>query len=76
LGASFFVNTSKTAKPAPAPDATVAQAQIEGSNVAPAESAVRLVALMRQFEMLQKAITLTSDMDKQSLSEVARVGSL
>jgi hypothetical protein len=29
---------------------------------------------MRQFEMLQKAITITSDMNKQALTEVARVG--
>ena len=57
----------------PAADATVAQGSIEGSNVAPAESAVRLVGVMRQFEMLQKAISLTSDMDKKSLDDVARV---
>ena len=50
------------------------QGKTENSNVAPAESAVRLVGLMRQFEMLQKAITITSDMNKQALSEVARVG--
>ena len=47
--------------------------RIESSNVEPAESAVRLVGLMRQFEMLQKAITVTSDMDKSALTEVARV---
>jgi hypothetical protein len=35
---------------------------------------VRLVGLMRQFEMLQKAISITTDMNKQSLTEVARVG--
>jgi hypothetical protein len=28
---------------------------------------------MRQFEMLQKAITITTDMNKQALTEVARV---
>jgi len=53
---------------------TVQQGKTENSNVAPAESAVRLVGLMRQFEMLQKAITITSDMNKQALTEVARVG--
>jgi len=31
------------------------------------------VGLMRQFEMLQKAITITTDMNKQALTEVARV---
>jgi flagellar basal-body rod protein FlgG len=52
----------------------VQQGKLENSNVAPAESAVRLVGLMRQFEMLQKAITITTDMNKQALTEVARVG--
>ena len=60
--------------PTPATDTTVQQGKIENSNVAPAESAVRLVGLMRQFEMLQKAITITTDMNKQALTEVARVG--
>jgi flagellar basal-body rod protein FlgF len=76
LGTSYFVNTSQAAKPAPATDAAVAQGHIEASNVAPAESAVRLVGLMRQFEMLQKAISLTSDMNTKGFNEVSRVGSL
>jgi len=73
LGANYFVNTSKTAKPAPAADTAVKQAQIEGSNVSPADSAVHLVGIMRQFEMLQKAISLSADMDKKAFDEVARV---
>jgi len=36
---------------------------------------MRLVGLMRQFEMLQKAIGVSSDMDTKSIQEVARVGS-
>ena len=39
-----------------------------------AESAVRLVSVMRQFEMLQKAITIASEMDRKSIQEVAKVG--
>ncbi len=73
LGGNYFVNTSKTAKPVPAADTAVKQAQIEASNVSPADSAVRLVGVMRQFEMLQKAISLSADMDKKALDEVARV---
>jgi flagellar basal-body rod protein FlgF len=72
IGNSYFVS-DKNNPPLPAPDTTVEQGRIEGSNVAPAESAVRLVGVMRQFEMLQKAIVLTTDMDKKSLDEVARV---
>jgi hypothetical protein len=31
--------------------------------------------VMRQFEMLQKAVQVGTDMDKKSVEEVARVGS-
>lgn len=73
LGNSYFMPSDPKALPVPATEATVRQGKTENSNVAPAESAVRLVGLMRQFEMLQKAITITSDMNKQALTEVARV---
>jgi flagellar basal-body rod protein FlgF len=73
LGNSYFMPSDPKTAPAPATDTTVQQGKTENSNVAPAESAVRLVALMRQFEMLQKAITITTDMNKQALTEVARV---
>ena len=72
-GSSYFVNTDTSAKPV-ASQAQVSQARLEQSNVAPAESAVRLVSVMRQFEMLQKAIGVTTDMNKEALQEVARVG--
>ena len=39
-----------------------------------AESAVRLVSVMRQFEMLQKAISIGTDMNKEAIEEVARSG--
>lgn len=74
MGNSYFLPSDAKNVPIPVADTTVVQGKTENSNVAPAESAVRLVGLMRQFEMLQKAITITSDMNKQALSEVARVG--
>jgi flagellar basal-body rod protein FlgF len=73
LGNSYFMPNDPKVVPIPATEATVQQGKTENSNVAPAESAVRLVGLMRQFEMLQKAITITTDMNKQALAEVARV---
>ena len=73
LGNSYFMSSDPKAVPIPATEAAVKQGKTENSNVAPAESAVRLVGLMRQFEMLQKAITITTDMNKQALTEVARV---
>ena len=72
MGNSYFVAGAQ--KPIPADDAEITQGAVEGSNVTSAESAVRLVGVMRQFEMLSKAISLTSDMDKKTLDEVARVG--
>ena len=39
----------------------------------PAESSVRLINVLRQFEMLTKAVSIGADMDKQALQEVARV---
>jgi flagellar basal-body rod protein FlgF len=73
-GNSYFRASDPKLKPVPANGVSVEQGKVENSNVAPAESAVRLVGLMRQFEMLQKAISVTTDMNKQSL-EVSKVGS-
>ena len=49
------------------------QGQLEDSNSGSAEGAVRLVSVMRQFEMLQKAVSLASDMNKKAIEEVAKV---
>lgn len=63
-----------TGVPKPAPAATeMKQGVVESSNVPVAESAVRLVSVMRQFEMLQRAVTLGSEMNRRSLEEVAKV---
>lgn len=61
------------AKPVAA-QADVLQGKVEASNVSSADSAVRIVSVMRQFEMLQKAISLASEMDRQIIHEVAKVG--
>jgi flagellar basal-body rod protein FlgF len=72
--ASAFENTDPTKNPAtPAADVEVQQGKLEGSNVVVADAAMRLVGVMRQFEMLQKAIGVSSDMDTKSIQEVARV---
>ena len=69
-GASYF-RTALASRPAAG--ARIEQGKLESSNVGAAESAVRLVSVMRQFEMLQKAATLGSQMNKESVEEVARV---
>lgn len=53
----------------------VQQGRVEASNVGVAESAVRLVSVMRQFEMLQKAVSVTGEMGRKSLEDLAKVGS-
>ena len=62
----------KTAAPA-AQDTEVLQGQVEQSNVPIADSAVKLVSIMRQFEMMQKAINLGTEMNKAAITEVAKV---
>ena len=62
------------AKPSPATSVEVHQGKLEGSNVGTAESSVRLITIMRQFEMLQKAIGISGDMNRRALEDVARVG--
>ncbi len=51
----------------------VEQGKLESSNSGTAESAVRLVSVMRQFEMLQKAASMGADMDKQAIEQVAKI---
>ena len=51
----------------------IQQGFLETSNLGVADSAVRLVSVMRQFEMLQKATNLGSDMNKKAIEEVGRV---
>ena len=51
----------------------VQQGKLENSNASNAEGAIRLVSVMRQFEMLQKAAALGSEMNRKAVEEVARV---
>jgi flagellar basal-body rod protein FlgF len=74
-GSNYFRVSSPAVQPSPAGGAAVQQGSLEASNSGTAESAVRLVGILRQFEMLQKAMTLGNDMSKQAIEQVARVGS-
>lgn len=74
MGSTCFQNTDPKNLPEAAPNVTVNQGKIEGSNVPVADAAMRLVGVMRQFEMLQKAVGVSNDMDTKTIQEVARVG--
>lgn len=75
MGSTCFQNSDPKNLPLKAAAVEVQQGKIEGSNVPVAEAAMRLVGVMRQFEMLQKAIGVSGDMDTKTIQEVARVGS-
>lgn len=74
-GSSYFRLVDPNLPPAAATGARVQQGMLEGSNSGPAEAAVRLVSVMRQFEMLQKAMRLGAEMNQQAVAEVAKVSS-
>jgi flagellar basal-body rod protein FlgF len=74
-GSNYYQSADPLASPAPASGVEVQQGKLESSNVGTAESAVRLVSVMRQFEMLHKAISIGAEMNKKAVEEVARVGS-
>lgn len=58
----------------PAVDAQVQQGHLEASNAGSAESAIQLVSVMRQFEMLQRAMSICGEMNRKAAEEVARTG--
>ncbi len=57
-----------------ASSARVQQGKLESSNVGTAEAAVRMISVMRQFEMLQRAVTLGAEMNRRGVEEVAKLG--
>ncbi len=74
-GANFQNPDPQNIVPQAAPNVQVAQGQLESSNASPTESAARMVMLLRNFEMLQKAVKIGADMNRQAVEEVAKVGS-
>jgi flagellar basal-body rod protein FlgF len=70
-GQSYF--RAGQGRAAPAAEVEVHQGKLESSNVGAPETAVRLVNLLRQFEMLQRAAMLGAEMSRRAVEEVARV---
>jgi flagellar basal-body rod protein FlgF len=73
-GSNYFRAADPAGQVALPAGTTVEQGKLETSNSGTAESAVRLISIMRQFEMLQKAANLGTDMDKQAIEQVAKAG--
>jgi len=72
-GNNYFRSSAAAPSSAAGTGTTVEQGKIEASNTGTAESAVRLISIMRQFEMLQKAASTAFDMSKQAVEQVAKV---
>jgi flagellar basal-body rod protein FlgF len=72
-GSNSFQLSASDLQPVPS-SARVHQGNVEAANVQPAETAVRLVSVMRQFEMLQKAMSLGNQMNQQAIQNVAKAG--
>lgn len=73
-GANYYHQADPNAKPS-ASTAALHQGQLEDSNAGAAEGAIRLIGLMRQFEMLQRAAKIGNEMDQQAVQQVAKVTS-
>jgi flagellar basal-body rod protein FlgF len=72
-GTNYFRLTEPAVTPLAPAAVSVEQGKLESSNTGTAESAVRLVSIMRQFEMLQKAVSMANDMNKEAIEQVAKV---
>jgi len=72
-GGTYFRLVDSRLEPEAVKGAEVLQGKLESSNAGPAEAAVRLVGVLRQFEMLQKAISLGAEMNRKAVEDVARV---
>jgi len=70
-----YFQLTPAAKASELSDPEIQQGRLESSNVPPAQAAVKLVSVMRQFEMLQKAVLLASQMNERTFSEVAKIPS-
>ncbi len=71
----YFSLSSPSPPPPAAPDPQLDQGHLESANIAPAEAALRVIGVMRQFEALQKAIQIGGEMNRRAVEEVARIGS-
>ncbi|HBY61325.1 MAG TPA: hypothetical protein DEH78_16005 [Solibacterales bacterium] len=72
MGSTYFSWAGPAAGVSPS-RAEIHQGRLEEANAGSAEAAVRMVNVLRQFEMLQKAVTLGGEMNRKAVEEVAKV---
>lgn len=73
-GSNYFKASDPAASVIPAAHVEVQQGKIESGNSESAHSAARLSTILRQFESLQKAMTISADMNRRAVEDVAKVG--
>jgi flagellar basal-body rod protein FlgF len=71
---TYFQNSPPGPDPAAATAVEVRQGKLEAPNSESAHSAAQLVSVLRQFEALQKAMTIGADMNRRAVEDVAKVG--
>jgi flagellar basal body rod protein FlgG len=74
VGKNYFQAGPKN-PPIASTETEVRQGHLESSNVDSSEVAVRLVTVLRQFEMLQKAVAQAAEMNRKTIDEVAKAHS-
>jgi flagellar basal-body rod protein FlgF len=72
-GDNYFQSDTTVMPPMAVKQLQIQQGKLEASNSQPAESAVRLINVMRQFESLQKALNIGAEMNRRAVDEVAKV---
>ncbi|MBX7133913.1 MAG: flagellar hook basal-body protein [Fimbriimonadaceae bacterium] len=69
----YFAITHEMAKKLEPSSARVQQRATEAVNASIADSAAKLISVLRQFEALQKALQIGGDLGRKAVEEVARV---
>jgi flagellar basal-body rod protein FlgF len=72
--AGTYFQLNPGAATGPATNTKIHHGRLENSNLAPAEGAVRLIQVMRQFESLTKALQIHGEMNRRA-DDVARASS-
>lgn len=73
-GGNYFKANDPRASVIPAVHAEIQQGKIESGSSESAQSAGRLSTILRQFESLQKAMSIAADMNRRAVEDVAKVG--
>jgi flagellar basal body rod protein FlgG len=68
VGTSYFAPADGSPAPKASTQTQIRQGHMEMSNASPAQASIQLVGMLRQFEMLQRAVEISSQMDEQVVS--------